>query len=107
MMVKIAMTDRRLLIIYLLLVAILLAIVTFDRVEAQRIDDFTHKLSKASQIRCVALDTSYTKINKVIDQLALNVKNSTALTPDQKVQALMNYQDLHLPILDCSGFASP
>lgn len=120
--VAIRVRDRRLLIMFVFVITFIVLSLLWQEHTTSDTRAAQHKLSiaqdqiakqqtqiiaaqRAAFTVCQATNTGNEKFNTVLDQLATNVNNSTALTAPQKQEALATYASLHLVITDCSHLA--
>jgi hypothetical protein len=61
----------------------------------------TSKFEREIIANCQQINTANGAFNDVLNQQVTNVKNSIALTPAQKAQAVQVYGEMHLPISVC------
>lgn len=98
---KVRFTDRRLLIIYLVLtVAIIVFLAMFAEAE-RRSQAQNEEFEVAITQVCDDLQDSHENINGLLDQLATSAANRPDRTPEQKAEAARIYQGLKLARLTC------
>lgn len=107
--------DKRLIVIYLVLVVIAGVWISYVQVQAndikhaQRDIRISQQQIEANQAavktNCEAQNKSASSFNQFIDQAIQNANNTTGLTPAQKQAAIDKYAPLHQAVLDCSHLA--
>lgn len=115
--------DKRLLIIYLVVILILAVVLTYVTVYVKSLHNAQRDIKqsqdqinqgqrqievnqRAVKANCEAQNASAQKFNTFIDQAIANANNTTGLTPEQKQAAIDRYAPLHEAILDCSHLAN-
>lgn len=121
---KIKLNDRRMLILFVLVVVFVVLSLLWQEHTTNNTRSAQHHLAAAQAqiaqqqkqiiaaqhaavVVCQATDTANASTRSVLDQLAANIRNSTAQTPEQKAAALAVYAHLALgfPNIDCSHLA--
>lgn len=113
---KIRLTDRRMIVIYLVLVVFVILSTLWQQSQTNKVknsqdqiqqlqrqlQDFQVRAQQAAVANCEATNTGNRTFNTTLTQLAMNAQNATSLTAEQKAAAVETYGRLHLTITDCS-----
>lgn len=103
---RVGLTDRRLLIIFVLLAVTCIALFGILRYQDDQQNARYQRTVRASILNCETINAGNAKVNEIIAQLAKNAQNSTGLTPIQKATAAATYRSIQLPIVkDCTTLA--
>lgn len=98
---KVRFTDRRLLVLYLALtIAVITFLTMFARAEAKA-EDRNREFQVAITQVCTDLEESHTRINDLLDQLAVSAANRSDRTEAEKAEAARVYAGLKLADLTC------
>lgn len=104
---KLHLTDRRLLVLYLLVVAFVVASSYWQNQVSSKTQHAFERSLRTSYDNCKAIQESDTSFNGLIDQQVKNVQNSKAITPQQKAQALAAYGKVLRKPLNCERILNP
>lgn len=102
---RISLADKRLLIIYMLMTVFVVLSLAWENHQTSQLKAAQAKLvaaQHAAVVVCQQQNAGNTKFNALLDQLAKNATNSTGITAAQKAEALADYAQAHLPVVDCS-----
>lgn len=93
--------DGRLLLLLLFVTVMSAVFLTALQVQTTNTRRTEHRFEREIIANCVAVNTANKAFNGVLDQQIRNVENSTAITPEQRAQAIALYEKVHLPITVC------
>lgn len=91
----------RMLILYLFVAAAVVGMYSGLSLQQRSAHRSEQRFEREIIANCVQVNKANTAFNGVLDQQIRNVKNSTAITPAQRAQAIAVYGQLHLPISVC------
>lgn len=98
---KLRLTDRRLLILYLSLIAGLVTVLWLFSRQEQQTEQRNREFQTAITTVCVDLNDSHERVNGLLEQLAESAASRPDRTPEEQARAREVYEGLKLAELDC------
>jgi predicted negative regulator of RcsB-dependent stress response len=97
----IKLNDRRLLIIYLLITAVLVAVIYWVQHKANEFKDSEHQFDRQIVHNCQQNNKGFQHFNATLDQLIEDTSQTAGLDEAQKAKSIKVFNDLKLPISPC------
>lgn len=93
--------DRRLMVLYLILLVILGISLFFFQRSAQRAEDSRHEFEKKIVANCETIQQNTKTFNSFVQVIIQRVKENPDLTPKEQDQAMKLYQGLIQQVPEC------
>lgn len=101
--VRVRLTDRRMLILFVLLVALVVGSFQIQSNNRRTDDHRFDRFSKRTDENCASIQAGVDKINRFYDKQAALVAKRPDLSDTVKRQTIANYESSKIKALNCSG----